>query len=195
MKKQWIVYCITILLAVVLVGCAGGTEGSPAGSEDKNRDITTEAYAPPAERGTKTQALAHKKVQDLERPASILYVVDGAARCYLPEDEAYQRILELNELRDQQRDNAHYESGAEIPGTREELYLTFGTQDYQTGRYLIYRYDTGSYCDVVFSLVTAEETKSGPEVPWMLEEGEGSSGAACTGLNPADDLIAYIKTK
>lgn len=133
------------------------------------------------------QNLAVKSITELARPTTLVYVEDGKAKYFKDGEEAFDRLLALNEARD--------------TGTERKTSSYYDAVDesfYRKGRYLFYRYEDGSYRDVVFSLVrAADETDSDYSTTiWFNQENTAFGDNYCSGsygiLGPADELLDYI---
>lgn len=195
MKRFLTVLLTAVFCFLLLSGCSGEggeSSGAPASSEStaaaEGFSFDTDAYIPPEGRGTASQSIQTTKVADLARPDHLIYTVDGKAKVFSPDDEKFDRILELNAARDK---TTFYFSNADenggYTGKRPQYKSIIDTEYYKTGRHLIYRYGDGGYADVVFSLV-----KEGEEgASWVFEDPvyDGIYGT----FEAADELIACIE--
>ncbi len=144
------------------------------------------------------QDLRTTKLAELKRPTMLVYVENGKAKYFHDGEEAFETILRLNEQRDQEwlnRDGSPRDY-------RDGYFDLVNTRFYRRGRYLFYRYEDGSYRDIVFSLPTSDEVDRSDygTTLWFNQESaddpnaEDYAGGSYGDIGPADELMAYINS-
>ncbi len=193
MKSRVIIVAWICMMFCFFSACGGRTE-TAAGFQ-----FDTGSYQPPKAFGTTSQDILYlDDVANLNQPETILYVVDGKVKTFLPTDAAFAQILELNAARDVEGLLYDTDRDGNPRGVRDQFRtLLTDANYYKTGRYLIYHYGQDGYHDIIFSLRKEAEVdyNSIQTCTWMTEQtGEETFGPLVTGLAPADELIAFIES-